>query len=209
MTNVVELVGEVASEVVFNEEIFGEKIYIFTLAVPRREDKVDYLPVRVSSRFTVFDKIQNGVKLAITGSIRTRNVKQEGDAKRHLEVTVFCSTVDIIEEAEYAPRNMVKLEGLLGKTAHLRSAKRGVRKVCEQSLRVERNHGKVSFIPAIFWGRTAEYVATLPKDTYVRCEGELHSREYLKRGIEGDEPQRFTAYEFVAGSLELLDVENK
>lgn len=203
MINTVELVGEVIKEPTLNEEIKGERIYVTVLRIPRLCQRADELVIRISERFTAFPEVHVGTKLRVTGSIRTRNVHEQNTRHTRLELTVFCLAVDALSEDEYKPRNVVRLEGVFGKTPYLRKAKTSDRKLCEQLIRSVRNYGRVSYIPTVFWGRTAEYVSTLNKGTHVMCEGRLQSREYIKGGALSNEvnPVRGITYEFCADTI--------
>ena len=209
MTNEIILQGVVVEDCVLNEKIKGELIYSTKLEVPRLSDRSDVLVIRISNRFTAFKDIKVGTKLRVVGSIRTRNVSVEGQEQRRLEVTVFCDSVEIMSDEDYKPENTVRLQGTFRKESFLRKAKTCDRSVCEQLICSERKYNKRSYVPTVFWGRTAEYAATLPQGTEVYCEGRLQSRKYIKRLKDGEDKdiERRVTYEFVASSVELMNDE--
>lgn len=72
-TNIVKLVGKIASEKNFSHEMYGEGFYYIDLEVSRLSDLVDILPVMISERLIVNMDINIGQYVIIEGQLRSYN----------------------------------------------------------------------------------------------------------------------------------------
>ena len=201
MTNYVRMTGLLIKDLVKTDEIKGETFYATEIRVTS-ESGVHTLVVRVSDRFAVFNKLCNGVRVRLCGSVRTRNVKIGNERRKHLDLTVLCSDIEVLESSEQLDENFVIIEGTLAKSPYLHTVGKNI-KICEQLMCTERGHNKVSFIPVVYWGRNAEYVNSLGKGKRIRSEGYLRSRTYTKRLDDGTVFQG-VAYEFSASTVQVL-----
>ena len=85
--------GIVASKYVFSHEIYGEKFYLFDLAVSRLSDAVDIIPVMISERITDVTADNLGAYVRINGQFRSFN-KREGEKSR----LILCFFAQKIEQ---------------------------------------------------------------------------------------------------------------
>ena len=69
-TNIVRLVGKVASEKSFSHEMYGEGFYNLDIEVPRLSDSIDILPITVSERLMVDMDLSIGQYVIIEGQLR-------------------------------------------------------------------------------------------------------------------------------------------
>lgn len=86
-TNMVKLVGKVASEKTFSHEIYGEGFYTVYLEVPRLSASVDMLPVTISERLIVNMDLSLGKYVIIEGQLRSYN--RYIDNNNRLILTIF------------------------------------------------------------------------------------------------------------------------
>lgn len=187
--NQVEVLGEVAGELVFHHEVFGEAFYMTKLRIRRLSDTLDIIPVVVSERLLSIKRPVIGNIVTIWGQFRSYNNHSGGRNK--LELYVFAREVevlDIVSEHE----NDVYLEGNICKSPTYRETPRG-RGITDILLAVNRPYGKSDYVPCICWGRNAVYAGSLEVGTYLRIFGRIQSREYIKS--IGDGMENRTAYE--------------
>ena len=86
-SNKVILQGEVADELVFSHEIYGESFYEFNLKVKRLSDTYDLIPVTISNRIMQDVDLYPGVTFSFEGQFRSYNKLIDGKSK--LMLTVF------------------------------------------------------------------------------------------------------------------------
>lgn len=187
--NQVEVVGEIAEELIFHHKVFGEIFYMTKLRIRRLSDTLDVIPVVISERLLSMGKPSVDELVLISGQFRSYNNHSEGRNK--LELYVFAREVevlDIVSEHE----NDVYLEGNICKAPTYRETPRG-RGITDIFLAVNRPYGKSDYIPCICWGRNAVYAGSLEVGTYLRVFGRVQSREYIKS--IGDGMENRTAYE--------------
>ncbi len=60
------------------------------------------------------------------------------------------------------------------------------REICDLMLAVNRMYNKSDYIPCIAWGRNAAYAGDLNVGCKLMLEGRIQSREYKKRGEDGE-----------------------
>jgi hypothetical protein len=107
-TNIITLRGELDTLPEFSHENHGRKFYRFTLNVPRLSGAVDALPVVAEERLLNTMDLSGGEMIAVTGQIRSHNIRTEGS--RRLLIFVFAATLTA-EGGD--PINDVMLEGPL------------------------------------------------------------------------------------------------
>lgn len=196
-TNIISLRGELAGLPEFSHENHGRNFFRFTLKVPRLSGTVDCLPIVAEDRLLEEVDLSGGRMLAVTGQIRSHNVRVDGI--RRLLIFVFAQSITA-EDGE--PVNDVMLEGPLCREPTYRRTPLG-REICDVMLAVPRSFHRADYLPCILWGRTAQEIATCHTREEIRICGRLQSRSYTKQTENGTE-QRI-AYEISALSAQLLD----
>ena len=128
--------------------------------------------------------------LAVTGQIRSHNVRNDGI--RRLLVFVFAASI-AAEDGE--PINDVMVEGPLCREPSYRRTPLG-REICDVMLAVPRAFRRADYLPCILWGRTAQALSSCHIRDRLCISGRLQSRIYTK--LTEDGPQERTAYEISA-----------
>lgn len=198
--NRLTLAGKVTSEKRFSHEIYGEKFYVFDLAVERLSGNADIIPITVSERLLVNNELEVGKKVSVEGQFRSYNSYE--NEKNRLVLTVFVKDIQFVEEEETAT-NEVVLDGFICKKPIYRKTPFG-REISDLLLAVNRAYNKSDYIPAIAWGRNARFCENMPVGTEVRIVGRVQSRSYEKKYEDGTVETK-VAYEVSVASLELVD----
>jgi single-stranded DNA-binding protein len=196
-TNIITLRGELDTLPEFSHENHGRKFYRFTLNVPRLSGAVDALPVVAEERLLNTMDLSGGEMIAVTGQIRSHNIRTEGS--RRLLIFVFAATLTA-EGGD--PINDVMLEGPLCREPTFRRTPLG-REICDVMLAVPRPFHRADYLPCILWGRTAHEVSACHTRDRIRISGRLQSRVYTKLTESGAEER--TTYEISALTAEILD----
>lgn len=203
------LMGKVTSEKRFSHEIYGECFYIFDIEVPRLSDTSDIIPVTISERLIVDEKMEIGSMVLIKGQFRSYNSYE--NEKNKLILTVFAKDIfyeDEIEgqvqseENKEPTSNEVVLTGYICKKPIYRQTPFG-REIADLLLAVNRAYNKSDYIPAIAWGRTARFCQNIEVGTEVKIVGRVQSRSYEKKFEDGTSITK-VAYEVSVGSLEVI-----
>ena len=71
--NQVSLVGEIASDLVYSHEVFGEHFYLTELSVSRLSGFVDRIPLMVSEYLIDVTKDYRGMCIRVEGQFRSVN----------------------------------------------------------------------------------------------------------------------------------------
>ena len=212
--NHLTLMGKVTSEKRFSHEIYGECFYIFDMEIPRLSDISDIIPVTISERLILDDKLSIGANILIRGQFRSYNSYE--NEKNKLILTVFAKDIfyeDEIEEqlqgedSKEPVSNEVVLTGYICKKPIYRQTPFG-REISDLLLAVNRAYNKSDYIPAIAWGRTARFFQNLEVGTEVRVIGRVQSRTYEKKFEDGTAITK-VAYEVSIGSLEIIEEKEK
>lgn len=196
-TNIISLRGELGEYPQFSHENHGKRFFRFTLEVPRLSGTVDQLPIIAEERLLNELDLTGGTMLAVTGQIRSHNVRVDGI--RRLLIFVFALSVTA-EDGD--PVNDVMLEGPLCREPTYRRTPLG-REICDVMLAVPRSFHRADYLPCILWGRTAQQIAACHTREQIRVCGRLQSRSYTKLTDEG--PKQRIAYEISALNAQLLD----
>ena len=212
-SNYLTLVGKVTGEKKFSHEIYGERFYTFTLAIPRLSGNADMIPITVSERLITDEMLKEGNKLLIKGQFRSYNSYE--NEKNKLILTVFAK--DIVElgeeeeENDFARKDMITNEvvliGYICKKPIYRQTPFG-REIADLLLAVNRAYNKSDYIPCIAWGRNARFSQTLEVGTKVKVVGRVQSRSYEKKYEDGTTEMK-VAYEVSIGSLEVVEEEEE
>jgi single-stranded DNA-binding protein len=196
-TNIIALRGELAGLPEFSHENHGRKFHRFMLNVPRLSGAVDTLPIVAEEQLLNTLDLSGGRMIAVTGQIRSHNIRTEGS--RRLLIFVFAATLTA-EDGD--PINDVMLEGPLCREPTYRRTPLG-REICDVMLAVPRAFRRADYLPCILWGRTAQEVSVCHTRDRIRICGRLQSRAYTK--LTEDGPVERVAYEISALNAEALE----
>lgn len=205
------LVGKVTSEKRFSHEIYGEKFYIFDLAVPRLSGNADIIPITVSERLLSINDLQIDSKITVEGQFRSYNSYE--NEKNRLVLTVFAKDIKFVEDQDAeievskdVVSNEVTLNGYICKKPIYRQTPFG-REISDLLLAVNRAYNKSDYIPCIAWGRNARFCENIPVGTEVKIVGRVQSRTYEKKYEDGRVETK-VAYEVSVSSLEVVNQED-
>lgn len=208
--NYLTLVGKVTGEKEFSHEIYGERFYVFKLAILRLSGNEDIIPITISERLIQEDTLQEGKKLLVKGQFRSYNSYE--NERNRLILTVFAKDVMEVEENEEEENEIVRkdsitnevvLMGYICKKPIYRQTPFG-REISDILLAVNRAYNKSDYIPCIAWGRNARFCQNLEVGSQVKIVGRVQSRTYEKKYEDGTSQTR-VAYEVSIGSLEVID----
>ncbi len=208
--NYLTLVGKVTGEKEFSHEIYGERFYVFKLAILRLSGNEDIIPITISERLIQEDTLKEGKKLLVKGQFRSYNSYE--NERNRLILTVFAKDVMEVEENEEEENEIVRkdsitnevvLMGYICKKPIYRQTPFG-REISDILLAVNRAYNKSDYIPCIAWGRNARFCQNLEVGSQVKIVGRVQSRTYEKKYEDGTSQTR-VAYEVSIGSLEVID----
>ena len=202
------LVGKVTSDKRFSHEIYGEKFYIFDLAVPRLSGNADIIPITVSERLLSINELKIDSKITVEGQLRSYNSYE--NERNKLVLTVFAKDIKFVEDQEAeievskdVVSNEVTLNGYICKKPIYRQTPFG-REIADVLLAVNRAYNKSDYIPSIAWGRNARFCENIPVGTEVKVVGRVQSRTYEKKYEDGTVETK-VAYEVSVSSLEVVN----
>ncbi len=205
------LVGKVTSDKRFSHEIYGEKFYIFDLAVPRLSGNADIIPITVSERLLSINELKIDSKIIVEGQFRSYNSYE--NERNRLVLTVFAKDIKFVENQEEeievskdVVSNEVILNGYICKKPIYRQTPFG-REISDLLLAVNRAYNKSDYIPCIAWGRNARFCENIPVGTEVKIVGRVQSRTYEKKYDDGRVETK-VAYEVSVSSLEVVNQDN-
>ena len=197
--NIVTVTGKVVTGFEFSHEVLGEKFYTMTVAVARKSETDDFLPVLVSERLMDVTKNYIDEQVRIHGQYRSCNVHTETASR--LVLLVFAKEIEVVAKEEL-DSNSIVLNGFICKQPVYRTTPLG-REICDVLLAVNRSYGKSDYIPCVVWGRNAKYLAEQKLGTQVSISGRIQSREYMKKVDENYFETR-TAYEVSVSRMEVI-----
>ncbi len=193
--NQITLRGNLATLPEFSHENHGKRFFKLSLEVPRLSGTVDTLPVIVPESVLRELDPSGGEMIFVRGQIRSfHNTNGEGP---RLLIFVFAEELTA-DDGE--PCNEVYIKGVIGKEPVFRRTPLG-REICDVMLSVQRSYGRSDYLPCIFWGRSAQEVASCRSGEWVFLTGRLQSRQYRKVTEEGTTLR--TAYEISALNTEV------
>ena len=208
-TNIVTVVGKIASEKEFSHEMFGEGFFTFDLEVPRLSESVDILPVSISERLIVNLDLKKGEFVLVEGQLRSYN-RYINDSNR-LVLTVFARDIYVPEDEEKLNEllkkpNEIYIDGYICKDPIYRTTPFG-REITDLLVAVNRPYNKSDYIPCIAWGRNARFCDRLSIGDHVKLWGRVQSRDYQKKLPNGEVFTR-VAYEVSISKLEYIKNDN-
>lgn len=195
--NTVYIDGEIDGIPKFSYEEHGEKFYGMTVKIPRLSGNEDYLPVTISERLMTPEMPLDGHICAL-GQFRSYNKIIDGKAR--LFLTVFVR--EVLDEPISKNPNQIVIAGYICKPPIYRITPLN-REIADLLIAVNRNYGKSDYIPAIAWGRNANFTDKLEVGERVVISGRIQSRQYEKATEKGIETR--TAYEVSIASLSATD----
>lgn len=181
--NNVQIGGKVIKEAVFSHEIFEEKFYKFYIETMRFSEYHDELPVIISERLIDINTLKIGTLVKIEGQFRSYNQMIEGKSK--LVLSIFSKTIEIVEDESIATLNDATFIGYICKNPIYRKTPLG-REIADVLVAVNRSYKKSDYIPCILWGRNAKFCETLNIGARVKLNGRIQSRNYEKKGENGE-----------------------
>lgn len=186
MKNEVTLIGTVLNEPKFLFRDDTKEFYQFTLAVGRKSEVFDYIPVISSNKDL---KINSRIK--VNGFYQSYN-KPIKD-KNKLILTVYTESIESVEQIEDV--NDVYLNGVICKQPVIRTTPLG-RKIADVFIAINRPESKKSdYLPLILWERNADKISKLKVGDTIEVWGRIQSRIYTK------EEKEYTAYEVSVGKF--------
>jgi single-stranded DNA-binding protein len=204
--NMVTISGKVSSDIQFSHEVYGEGFYYFILDVPRLSDSCDKIPITVSERLVLKQKIEIGRIIEVEGQFRSHN-SYDG-AKNKLLLTVFAREITFLEDdAKKNNPNQIFLNGFVCKKPVFRTTPFG-REISDMLIAVNRPYFKADYLPCISWGRNARYCENLSVGSNVKIWGRIQSREYQKVAEDGTAIKK-TAFEVSVSKMEICNSEEK
>ena len=193
-TNRAILRGSLVQLPVFSHETGGKRFFRFFLEVPRLSGALDTLPVVTPECVLDSLDLSGGELLAVSGQLRTHNVRQDG--RRKLLIFLYAES---ITAEDGAPANELSLTGTLCREPVYRRTPLG-REICDVMLAVRRGYHRADYIPCILWGSTARRGSLMHTGDSLHITGRLQSRIYTK--LTQDGAVEMTAYEVSAMSME-------
>ncbi|MGL4913077.1 MAG: single-stranded DNA-binding protein [Romboutsia sp.] len=181
-TNVVNLRGELESELEFSHEIFGEKFYNTRIKINRLSNSYDTLPITISERLLEEIDFENNKSVRIVGQLRSYN--KNINNKNRLVLTIFVREIQLAEEDNKDP-NSIFLDGFICKDPIYRKTPLG-REITDLLVAINRPYNKSDYIPSIVWGRNAKFAKSLKVGDRVQMWGRVQSREYEKKTDTGE-----------------------
>lgn len=207
-TNMVKLVGKIASEKEFSHEMYGEGFYSLQIEVPRLSESVDILPITVSERLLVNMDLSIGGYIIVEGQLRSYN--RYIDNSNRLILTIFAKDVYIPDEDELVEilrkPNEIYLDGYICKKPIYRTTPFG-REITDVLIAVNRAYNKSDYIPCIAWGRNARFCEKMLVGDHIRLWGRIQSREYHKKHHTGELEEKI-AFEVSVSKLEYIENDN-
>lgn len=201
-SNNVKINGTIVESPIFSHTLFGEGFYIFKISVKRLSSKEDILPITISERLFDLKELVVGLKVKMTGQVRSYNNYVATEKRNKLIITIFARDLVIADDDDFNDVNDVVLDGFICKNPIYRTTPFG-REISDILLAVNRSYNKSDYIPCISWGRNAKFCEQLEIGSQVRISGRLQSRGYQKK-ISEDEVVEKVAYEISVTKIEHL-----
>lgn len=208
-TNKVKIIGKVLGEKEFSHEMYGEKFYTIELQVSRLSSQSDILPATVSERLLVDCELKSDDYVVLEGQLRSYN--RYIDGRNRLILTIFTRDLYVPESEEELNEllrtpNEIYLDGYVCKNPIYRTTPFG-REITDLLLAVNRPYNKSDYIPSIAWGRNARFCEKLEVGDHIKLWGRIQSRDYQKKGEDGEVLNR-VAFEVSVSKLEYLEDDN-
>lgn len=184
--NDVVLCGKVQKGIEHIYTFKQEKFYLIYLAVERKNQKLDIIPVMVSEKNSKFSEINEGTQIYVKGEFRSHN-KKENERKRKVELYVFARKIEI--EKDIYDINSIRFTGFVCKPVKLRKTS-NQQYVSDIMLAVSRNYICCDYIPCIAWGEIAIETLGYKVGEKIEVYGKIRSRKYHKKLKNGEREER-------------------
>lgn len=207
-TNELLLVGKVLT---VNESYkYGnQKFFEVQIAVKRKSESKDILPVIVSEKLMFRKTIKPGDNITLEGEIRMANRVENG--RKIIYVYGYVTDFDIFEDEYwevFSTHNYVKIEGTISKTPRFRQTTLTNRQITDLLVANNRPNNKAFYLPCICWGITAKMAARLREGDKIMLEGRFQSRHYKKDPLNG-KPDDYAIQEISAKEITLIKESKK
>lgn len=186
------IVSDIEKEYQFHDKKYGRKesFYRILLKVPRFSENYDEVPVIVPHKLLAHEDISVGSYVRMTGSVRTRNYKDENN-EHHMAVFSYADSFAVIAKEEYDETelyNRVYLSATVCRQTRLRRTNSG--RIITDVLvaynryyanRRKRNSHESYYIPCIAWGPNAKAAEKLVPGDKIELVGRFQSRKYRRK----------------------------
>ena len=191
--------GTISTEIEYDHTVFsGEKIYKFTIDIPRKSSTIDKISVLILESFLRKHDFKKGDFVKIEGSLRSYNIYN------HVLLNLFVEKIDYADvNYDDTTNNNVNLIGFICKKPIYRVTPLG-KKITDIIIAVNRSPYVSDYIPCICWGKDAIFVSSLAVGTKLKLSGRFQSRIYLKKLDDGEEIEK-TAYELSVHKISIID----
>ena len=191
--------GTISTEIEYDHTVFsGEKIYKFTIDIPRKSSTIDKISVLILESFLRKHNFKKGDFVKIEGSLRSYNIYN------HVLLNLFVEKIDYADvNYDDTTNNNVNLIGFICKKPIYRVTPLG-KKITDIIIAVNRSPHVSDYIPCICWGKDAIFVSSLAVGTKLKLSGRFQSRIYLKKLDDGEEIEK-TAYELSVHKISIID----
>lgn len=202
--NVVELVGEVISQPVFDHSVYEKQFFKMILSVERLSGYKDIIPVMIPGSKINPNLNYVGKRMYISGGYRSYN--DECADGHHLRLYVFAN--ELFEVSTYdrdykTSLNSAYFEGFICREPIFRTTPLG-KKISNVFIAVNRVNGRSDYIPCIFWEENAKDVSQLKVGQKIEVVGRIQSRDYQKR-MAGGSPAKRRAWEVSVAAFRKID----
>jgi single-stranded DNA-binding protein len=198
--NLVQVIGEIVSDLKYSHEIYNEKFYSFFVKIPRLSEHFDEIPVIISEKFVKTKNLKSGDIVFLQGQFRSHNNFTKIGNK--LLLSIFVKSVKVLENDVHENYiNSVYLNGYICKLPIYRTTPFG-REITDILLAVNRSYNKSDYIPCIAWGKNAKLSSAFSVGENLKIWGRVQSREYQKK-ISETEFQTKKAYEISISKIEV------
>ena len=196
--NSVNIIGELNEDFSYSHETRGISFYKSVVRAERSSGTSDLIPITISSKLLPKEGFSKGDQVEIYGEFRSHNKAIGSTGRSKLILEVF---VRKIAKSDYGIHfNQISLDGYICKDPEYRTTPFG-RKICDILIASNRGNGRSDYLPAITWGRNAEFTKNcLNIGNGVSITGRIQSREYQKVNSEGV-PETRIAYEISASEI--------
>ena len=184
--------GEVIdSKPKFSHTWKNEKYYQLHIAIRRRSETLDIIPVVFAESMIDAKGNYKGAFIEVQGYYSSRNVHTKKKSKLILQV--FAESIVFIKNPPYYGYNKIELEGFLCKKPIYRITPSGI-PIADILVASNMRPMESNYIPCICWNAGAGYTAHLAVGAKVVISGRIQSREYTKK-ISEDKSETRIAYE--------------
>lgn len=174
----------------------GEQFYSAEIVTMRSSGTLDFIVLNMPA--FIREQIEDGKKYKVEGELRSRNLVMFNQQKVLHNVFVQC-----IEETFMDDCSTIELNCRLVSKRNPRKTENG-KDVITTTIAVDRDYGKVDFLPCTFWNRNAMRLSMVSNGTPMLIKGKLEGKHYFQR-FEDDVICDFITHNIVATNFILLE----